>query len=206
MEIVRFINSPYNSNCYVISNNQISIVVDPCFETVSQIDDFCLAQKTCLKYIIITHEHYDHISGCNFIRKKYPDVKLICSESCSKNIQNPKMNLSAYAFDNGIGFCVDLAEIILCDDITKLTFADLDIVFMLTPGHSEGSLCFWINNIFFSGDTVIPGYKTVTKLRGGSKEQFDVSCGLLQRVIRPGTILYPGHLDSIIINRLEEYD
>ena len=112
------------------------------------------------------------------------------------------MNLSIFAAENGNGFSIGAAEIILCDTVTKLKLAGLDIVFLLTPGHSEGSICFWIGNNFFSGDTIIPDCKTITKLRGGSEEKLKRSIELIRQKIYQGMILYPGHLNSIIINKI----
>ena len=46
--------------------------------------------------VLLTHEHYDHISGVNWLRENFPETRVVCSEACSKAIMSPHKNLSAY--------------------------------------------------------------------------------------------------------------
>lgn len=67
----------------------------------------------------------------------------------------------------------------------------LDVV--STPGHDKGCLCYRVGDYFFTGDSYIPGVETVTKLRGGNKEDNERSLMKLKTLFSPNTLICPGH-------------
>lgn len=144
-------------------------------------------------YILLTHEHFDHIWSVNDIRESYPEVKIVCSKICSNLIQDKKQNLSL--FKDGIGFEVKAADIVF-EDCYELTLEEATFFLFKTTGHSRGSICIYYKkgNCLFSGDTIIPDLKTVTKIKGGDKEDLKNSLALIEhryRTLNP--LLYPGH-------------
>ena len=152
--------------------------------------------------VLITHEHYDHIEGCSYLQMVYPNVKIIASEACSKNIQDERWNLSRFVADNGVGFTVSAADIVIKKDIS-FQLIGLDFYFLLTPGHSLGSMCFFVENSFFSGDMLIPDEKEVLKLKGGSLEDYNVSLKRINQVLSKGKfVVYPGHKEYFYYDRI----
>ena len=191
--IYRILNKPVNSNCFVIVKGSFCIIVDPGECEMSNLRLLLKKRGVSPQYIILTHEHYDHIAGCNSLRSYYPMIKVIASLCCSQNIQNDRWNLSRYKAENGEGFVVDAADIVISVD-TVSYLCEIEVHFLLTPGHSLGSMCFWFDNHFFSGDTVLPGYKPVLKLKGGDKMQYEDSLKKVAMIMRQKEmILYPGH-------------
>lgn len=188
--IHRIINEIYASNTFIISRESACIVVDPGSETLI---DYLQKNKFFISYIILTHEHFDHCLGVNSLRKNYPDAKLVASEYCNKNIQNAKMNLSRYNDENGKGFIIAPADIIIdCD--TEINLLGLRFRFVLTPGHSQGSMCFSFNYKLFSGDVIIPKCKPIFKLKGGSIDEYKQSMKKLKQIYSISRLsLYPGH-------------
>jgi glyoxylase-like metal-dependent hydrolase (beta-lactamase superfamily II) len=84
------------------------------------------------------------------------------------------------------------------------------IVFILTPGHSPGSVCIAIDNLLFGGDTLMPFKPFIKKRNSGSMEQLKDSIDKLEKSYSPSTIVYPGHGESgklsemiIILKRYE---
>jgi glyoxylase-like metal-dependent hydrolase (beta-lactamase superfamily II) len=72
--------------------------------------------------------------------------------------------------------------------------ADLDLVALHTPGHTEGSTCFYApaEGVLFTGDLLFAGNIGRVDLPGGDAAAMDRS---LARVaaLPPGTRVYPGH-------------
>ena len=67
---------------YIIEENNHAILIDPYIQKGSM-------KNLIIDKIILTHEHYDHISGVNYYKEKY-NVPVLCSNACAKNIENPR--------------------------------------------------------------------------------------------------------------------
>lgn len=194
--IHRFLNNNFNSNAYIISVGNNCIVVDPGTSYTDELLNYTNTNKLSISYIILTHEHYDHCMGVNYLRNKNPNIKLVTSYYCNQNIQDDRMNLSRYADEKGNGFTISPANIVInCD--SNLNLLGLPFHFLLTPGHSQGSMCFGFYHILFSGDTIIPYYKPILKLKGGSISDYHQSLDKLKKIYRNTKLfLYPGHGES----------
>lgn len=73
MTIKRFINEPVTSNCYVLFDKKKGsdcIVVDPGSKDISPLLSFVEGNHLTAKYIILTHEHFDHCTGADAIVEK----------------------------------------------------------------------------------------------------------------------------------------
>ena len=77
IKINMFENKPINSNCYILYNGYSNrcVIIDPGTKNCSNIIPFIKEKKLTPEYVILTHEHFDHIWGVNFLRKKY-NIKL----------------------------------------------------------------------------------------------------------------------------------
>ena len=85
MEIRRYESGLLSSNMYVVVEGHRAIVIDP-------FDDVSPATGLTIDYILLTHEHYDHISGVN-TWKKATGALVLCSKACAENIQNQRRAL-----------------------------------------------------------------------------------------------------------------
>ena len=114
LKVVRIINQPVTSNCFLLYDREVNndcLVVDPGSEYPDELEQLLRDLNLYPKYILLTHEHFDHIWGCNYLVEKYHS-KIICS----------------------VLFCVlrlyrMLKEIILCF-ITKKLFRFLRQIFV----------------------------------------------------------------------------
>jgi hydroxyacylglutathione hydrolase len=189
--IERFVNSPIASNCYLVRKEGLSncLIVDPSFTDEQLFDDHILANGLKPDFIILTHEHFDHIKSVDFFRNKF-DCKVIATAVTSQAITDPKKNLSAY-FDKA-GFACNPADILVEGDLVW-PWLSYRLNFFLAPGHSAGGLCFEINNNFFVGDTIIKDIKTVVKLPGGSSIELRKTMERLLLMFNTESIILPGH-------------
>lgn len=82
MKVKRYESDLLCSSMYLIEESEHAIVIDPCRDT-------SMLSGLRIDKIILTHEHYDHISGVNIWKQK-TNASVLCSKACAGNIQNPK--------------------------------------------------------------------------------------------------------------------
>lgn len=203
MKIKIFDNNPVHANMYVLEQDNQAIIIDPSIE-----GDFT---NCSVDYIILTHEHYDHISAVNYWKNK-TRAKVIASTYCQKGLQNPARNFSRFFKE----FCelqtmikieadVGNYEYICSADITfegefYINWQGNRLKLFECPGHSKGSICILINNdALFCGDTLFRDYPIATGFPGGNKKKWiEVSKPLLEK-LPEDTIVYPGHFQAFIL-------
>lgn len=204
LEVKQIINTPIDSNCFVIydmAKGSDCIVVDPGSEDNSRLYEFLKSEGLNPQYIILTHEHFDHCWGVNQLRRDYASVKLICSSNCSVAIQNRKKNYSV--FYQQPGFDVGAADIELDKMGWQLDWNSYLLLFNSAQGHTASGVIFSIGSYAFTGDELINGTKTVTKLKTGSKEKLAESVELLKSWKGKNLVVCPGHGDMF---GLDDYD
>ena len=150
-----------------------------------------------LEYIILTHGHVDHIGGVEDYRKKFPQIKVIASKAELEMLKNPDFNMS-----NVMG----ISPVSLVPDITVvegdcISVGDIDIRFVMTPGHSPGGMCIIIDKekVVFSGDTLFAQSIGRTDFPGCSFEKLINSIKEKLFVLDDDTVVYPGHMNSTSI-------
>ncbi len=202
LQINVIINNPIPSNCYVIYSQDSSkcLVVDPGSENIREIKYFLNEKNLLPEYIILTHEHFDHIWSVNKLKNIYL-CKIISSRECSESITDPKKNMSV--FYKPPGFAIDKADVLIDHLGFTMHWNAYKIIFYTTPGHTNGSICFTISNYLFTGDTLINGKETVTRLPGGSKFKLSQSLKLLNSLTKDNTIILSGHGESFSYKKLD---
>lgn len=150
-----------------------------------------LNQRKSVRALILTHAHYDHIYHINELLQDYPNCRVYASTYTLNALGNPKLNLSFY-HEDPVSFQGDGLVAISNNDRLSLT-QNLTAEVIATPGHTPGCLTYRIGPYLFTGDAYIPGYKVVTKLKGGNKEDGAKSVAKIRTLLNEGTLLCPGH-------------
>ena len=207
MQIRRFVSGLLSSNMYLVTENGHAIVIDPFADTDP-------AKGLQMDYILLTHEHYDHISGVN-LWKKDTGAPLLCSCACAENIKNPRKNLARHFRD----FCelqtwVSLEEIPWSDpeyaceadetftDETTLTWQGHSIHLFEMPGHSSGSTGILLDGtFFFSGDSLMENEEIELRLPGGSRKKWEETGKQRLQALPEGITVYPGHFREFTYQR-----
>lgn len=172
MNIKTFITPHHKSNSYIVIINNKCFIIDINLEAIDYIKENNLEPE----YLFLTHEHLDHI-------------KVISSKITAENIKDSRENLSFY-FD-GIGFTENGVDI-FSEDENEFIFQDILIKTYNTPGHSEGSIVINIDNLLFTGDTVLD-VKTPVNLPHSSKIKLKESVDFIDENFSDDTIFYQGH-------------
>lgn len=209
MLIKKFVSNLLESNMYILEEEEHLIVIDPFVPFDNDVDSFFTSVPELL---ILTHEHFDHISGVNFIKERY-NVPVYASVACDNNLSRPNRNLSRH-FD---AFCRMQSWIpdYMCDysgdyickaDVTFSDCADVNwlghnIRLTEAPGHSQGSIFIYVDDRFlFAGDSIFRDYPTGTRFTGGSAKDFAKITRPLIESLPGDTIVYPGHFESFKIS------
>ena len=205
----RFINSRFTSNTYIISHSEHDNVwvVDP-GDTQVVFEWMKNHSKTIVSGILLTHAHFDHIYGMNDIISRYPQcVVYVANEYGLETLKDAKKNGSKYTEEGPI-VIKDRALVEFYSERMKL-WDDVPAQVLYTPGHSDDSVCFIVEGMLFTGDTMIKDVRTVTKLKTGSKEKLNETMRLLEGCKGKGLVVYPGHeecfpLDNYNLKNSEE--
>ena len=181
-------NSVFNSMTWLLSengSNQMWLVDCGDFSPVLQV----LGGKS-ISGVLLTHAHFDHIYGLPELLSRFPDSKIYTNGSGKESLANPRLNLSLY---HEIPLTVEGPQIVVCGegDVIQL-FEGVWAKVYETPGHHPSCLTFEVGDYLFTGDSYIPGIKTVTNLPKSDKVLAFQSQDRITELANGKTIL-PGH-------------
>lgn len=189
----RFVNSRFTSNTYIIFSTEHDNVwiVDP-GDTDVVFEWMKNHSKTIVSGIFLTHAHFDHIYGVNEILSCFPSCRLYVANGYGKELLfDAKKNASKYTEDGPMVVKENALVSFYSDDIKLWEGTPLKVLY--TPGHSDDSVCLIVNDMLFTGDTLIKNIRTVTKLKTGSREKLMDTIVLLEGLKGSGLTAYPGH-------------
>ena len=191
------VNQTHVTNCYIIIDeySKETMVVDPGAEA-DKIVNIIKTLDGKLKYIVLTHCHIDHVGAVQELKKALGG-KTIIHRIESENIKDPGMILSY-----SIGLEVPKVEIdSRVDEGDTIHIGDIEFKIILTPGHTNGSMCLYCERykLLLSGDTLFSGTWGRTDLPTSSFEDIVLSITNKLMVLPEDTIVYPGHGNSTII-------
>lgn len=174
---------PFAANCYLISSAGECAVVDP---TAPYSEGICEGR---VKYILLTHAHFDHILEVESWVKA-TGAEVIISAAEADALSDPMRNCFKLYDGTDRGYFGERRGISEGD---LIPLGDQQIEMIATPGHTIGSACYKIGNEVFVGDTVFAG---------GGFGRYDLPTGsivMLRESIRKilaladECTLYPGH-------------
>ncbi len=161
MNVKQFATVGFSANCYAIEVNGEIALVDV-GATTPEILDYVADNWDKIKYILLTHNHFDHICGVEEVLKM-TSAKLAIHEEDGKNLTNPLYNLTArVGLPNP-----EITPDIMLKDGGLLPLGDKQIKAIHTAGHTLGGACYVIDDVIFSGDTLFCGTIGRTDFVGG---------------------------------------
>jgi glyoxylase-like metal-dependent hydrolase (beta-lactamase superfamily II) len=215
MKIEKLIDSLNDTNTYIVYDEKEKncIIFDPCNFNI--VNEFIFKNNLQIGFIILTHEHFDHILGVNKLIDKYK-CDLVASEECNGRITNSKSNLSSFSevlfyFKNynarKLPNQIKKIDPYICrtanikfENSKKIKWNSHDIYMYETPGHSKGSITIIIDNEYlFSGDSMLKDMEVITRFPGGSTKDYNNITLPFYKSLDFNLIVYPGHGQSFVL-------
>ena len=155
-----------------------------------------------LKYILLTHGHFDHIAGMRPVVIGYDKPLVYMHKGDDNWIKNvnfymPMMGMPEITVPQIDKYVED-------GDIIKL--GNLEIKVLHTPGHTQGGVCYYVDGHLFSGDTIFREAVGRCDLEGGNFDQIVKSIETKIFTLPEDTIILPGHGKSTTVGWEKEHN
>lgn len=191
MLVKEFLVGIVGTNCYLAANSKTkeAIIIDPGDRT-EILNDYIKENEYCPAAILLTHGHFDHCMAAEELAKEY-EIPVYVHEAEKKTMENPSCNCSSMIGRN----MVFHADKYMHGEKDHLSLAGFEIDVFLTPGHTPGGVCYYIESegILFSGDTLFCESIGRTDFPGGSMSQLVRSIKEKLFSLPNDTKVLPGH-------------
>ena len=182
MEVKVLQVGPIGTNCYILEDEKAraAAIIDPGDEAgriLQVIED----DGVDVKYILLTHGHYDHTTAVPQLHKALPQAEIYIHRADANGAGSQLFPLAG-----------QIPDLKFYDEGDALTLGELTIQVLHTPGHSKGSVTLKVGDVLFCGDTLFAGSCGRTDLAGGSYAEIMASLKKLGQL--PGDYhVCPGH-------------
>jgi glyoxylase-like metal-dependent hydrolase (beta-lactamase superfamily II) len=193
---------PIQANCFILGCEQSkeAAVIDPGDE-VGRILAGLQKHGLQLKYIINTHGHFDHVGGNKALKEKTGAPILIHQADAPMLAQ-----LSSSAAVWGMHADDSPPPDQYLKDGDQITFGEITLEVIHTPGHSLGGISLYTPKALFVGDTLFAGSIGRTDFPGGDYDQ--LISGVRKRLFPLGddVRVFPGHGPATTIGQEKRYN
>ena len=186
---------PIGTNCYFLQDEESGLmaIIDPGDDWERILHQVKKAEGE-VKYILLTHGHYDHTTAVPDLVKALPGVQVYIHQADANGAGSQLFPLAA-----------QVKDLNNYDEGDTLTLGSLTIEVLHTPGHSKGSVTLKVGDVLFTGDTLFCGSCGRTDLRGGSYEE------IMESLKRLGELegdfhVCPGHDRTSTLERERQYN
>lgn len=173
VEVHRVVVGPVDNNVFVVRCRQTgdAVLIDAANEHEQLL---ALCTSLGVRNVLETHGHWDHIQAVPALREAGLEVAVTALDA-------PRLK--------------DVGYDLLLDDKEVVEVGRLRLHAIHTPGHTQGSVCFHVDNtpLLFTGDTLFPGGPGATKYDGGDFAAIIRSIEERLLVFPGDTIVLPGH-------------
>lgn len=182
----KIVNGGLQNNTYIVKIGKYCVVIDPASKLIrAEVEKEGLQPLA----VLLTHGHFDHIKGVEAFMSEGVPVYI-------HPLDNPKCTGEQSAdwlkrFRITPFSCDKFVE-----DGDVLTFAGVDFKVVHTPGHSAGGVCYVVENVIFSGDTLFLDSYGRYDFEDSSFE--DLKSSIVDKLFNfdGDYVVFPGHGES----------
>ena len=178
-----------NVHIFYAESTKEAMIVD-CGAPLSHVLPFVKETDLDIKYIVLTHGHYDHVHYIGDYASAFPNAEIICHKNELKILHDSEANVSELVgeptvYDEQFVTVTEGDTITVGNHIFKIIHA---------PGHTPGCICLYCEKekLMFTGDVLFDGAIGRTDFKYGSMT--DMRASLLRLLSMDGEIsFYSGH-------------
>lgn len=189
MQIERLTLKLLAENCYIYHDEKECILFDPGSD-FEYIKSYIENKNLSVKMILLTHCHFDHVGAVSDL-KDFFHAKVMCHKDDLAMLQSANSSATRYGL---MPVKIPKIDEFISDNDT-LNFHNVEIKVIHTPGHSAGSVCFYVEDDKFliSGDTLFLESTGRTDFPSGSQSDLENSIRSKLYILPDDTIVLPGH-------------
>jgi hydroxyacylglutathione hydrolase len=202
MIIQSLVVGPIQANCFILGDEktQEAVVIDPGDED-QRILTGLKKQALKLKFIINTHGHFDHVGANKALKEKTGAPILIHRAEAPLLAQ-----LSSSAAVWGMQVDDSPPADRLLEDGDRISFGEITLEVIHTPGHSLGGISLYTPKDLFVGDTLFAGSIGRTDFPGGDYDQLISGVRTRLFVLGDDVRVFPGHGPATTIGQERRYN
>ena len=188
MEIIKVLthSNLFSQNSYIVCEKNDAILID----AGASLKDVLVFSKP-IKAIFLTHCHYDHIMFLTELQNHYACpifISKLDADGLFDKVKNGTIRFAKrFELNDNLKNHIKIVS-----DNEIIQIGELKIKTLLTPGHTNGSACFLIDENIFTGDTLFADCIGRTDFATGSLSEMKSSLNRLDLVEYQN--LYPGHM------------
>ena len=214
MEIIKFEgdNIDLSSNSYIIKEGKNFCIVDPSVSIAvlqKTLGDFCIDKKQknddklTLRYVIVTHCHYDHVGALDEYVSR--GAKVILHKNCVSNLLDDQINGTRSLAGNGRAYCIPKDQVVISPEGEIDLGLGKKFFVHYTPGHTDCSICLYNEEHIFSGDLIFAG---------GGFGRYDLLTSNMRSLVdslrwvqslNKSIIAHPGHGEEFLLKDYRNY-
>ena len=205
MNLIPYFGEGFSSNSYLLISGEDAVLIDcsvPSAKVIAELEKY----SATLKYIILTHGHFDHIETLDEMREAI-GAKVVIHENDAEMLTDGIKN----------GYCTFFAGDFTAKATDKtvsdgdiITVGDTQLKVIHTPGHSKGSTCYRCGDMLFTCDTLFANNIGRSDLYGGDGATLYAylrKLSTLRAFKADGEIsVYPGHGPLTTLEREIKYN
>jgi hydroxyacylglutathione hydrolase len=180
---------PLETNCYVLGDEKSkeAVVIDPGGD-FEEIEGELKKLRLKVKYIILTHGHFDH-TGALAQLKKTTGAEILIHSADAAMLSSAGQAQPFFMESSSENCSADR----LLQEGDEIKFGESSLEVLHTPGHTPGGISLVIDKMIFTGDTLFCGSVGRADLPGSSYKKLidSIRTKLLSR--SDDYVIYPGH-------------
>ena len=190
-----------NNNYLLIDEESKEAALIDCTDYISELGAVLKEYDAKLKYILLTHGHFDHIMGVPKIKQEF-GAKVYLHKDDKELVDNSDEFMISVGMQPFKHPEIDK----YIDENEEIYLGKNKIRVIHLPGHTQGGVGYLVDGMLFAGDSIFLESVGRTDLPGGNHKQLIESIKNKIFSLDGDTILYVGHGTNTTVEHEKKYN